>query len=80
MLMQFRGDKKGWPVYITIGNIPSKTRRQPSKNAMKLLGYLPNANFAGYTQDVQSVKRQQLYHKCMRELLNPIMKAEAKGV
>ncbi|HEV7736460.1 MAG TPA: hypothetical protein VGO47_03695, partial [Chlamydiales bacterium] len=40
-LSQFGGDKQAWPVYISIGNIQKAIRRQLSKRAMILLGYMP---------------------------------------
>ncbi|KIJ43709.1 hypothetical protein M422DRAFT_252953 [Sphaerobolus stellatus SS14] len=40
-LSQFSRDKQAWPVYISIGNIAKSTRRQSSKHAMILLGYIP---------------------------------------
>ena len=40
-LSNFSGDKKAWPVYITIGNINSKTRNSPTTMAILLLALLP---------------------------------------
>lgn len=65
MLMLFGGDKKSWPVYITIGNIPSLVRQQPSQQAVKLLGYLPNQKFHCYDkknmEQALSLDISQLY-------------------
>jgi len=35
------GDKKAWPIYMTMGNILSRTRNKPSKHATVLLALLP---------------------------------------
>jgi Plavaka transposase len=40
-LTNFSGDKKAWPVYITIGNIPSTKRNRPGSLAVLLLALLP---------------------------------------
>ncbi|KAG0132972.1 hypothetical protein HOY82DRAFT_483212, partial [Tuber indicum] len=40
-LTNFSGDKKAWPIYMTIGNILSKTRNKASKHATVLLALLP---------------------------------------
>jgi len=40
-LTTFSGDKKAWPVYMTIGNILSKTRSSPAKMPILLLALLP---------------------------------------
>ena len=34
-------DKKAWPVYMTIGNLPSTIRNRPGSRAILLLGLLP---------------------------------------
>ncbi|KAI5848606.1 hypothetical protein DFP73DRAFT_474133, partial [Morchella snyderi] len=40
-LTNFSGDKKSWPKYLTIGNIPGKIRSKPSNKAHLLLALLP---------------------------------------
>jgi len=40
-LTNFSGDKKAWPVYMTIGNILSRTRSSPAKMPILLLAFLP---------------------------------------
>ena len=40
-LSNFSGDKKAWPVYVTIGNIVSKTRNSPTSMAVLLVALLP---------------------------------------
>ena len=40
-LTNFSGDKNAWPVYITIGNLPSTRRNRPGSMAFLLLALLP---------------------------------------
>ena len=40
-LTNFSGDKKAWPVYLTLGNIVSTVRNKPSAMAMILVALLP---------------------------------------
>jgi len=40
-LMNFSRDKKAWPVYITIGNLPSARPNSPGSIAVLLLALLP---------------------------------------
>ena len=40
-LTNFSGDKKAWPVYMTIGNLPWSIRNRPRSMAIRLLGLLP---------------------------------------
>ena len=40
-LTNFSGDKKAWPVYMTIGNLPSTIHNRPGSMVSLLLGLLP---------------------------------------
>jgi len=40
-LTNFSGDKKVWPIYVTIGNLPSARRNSPGSMAVLLLALLP---------------------------------------
>jgi hypothetical protein len=37
----FAGDKKEWPVYMTIGNVSSKIRQMASAHTVVMLALLP---------------------------------------
>ena len=41
-LTNISGNKKAWPVYMTIGNLPSTIPHRPGTMAILLLGLLPN--------------------------------------
>jgi len=40
-LSNFAGDKKEWPVYMTIGNLSSKIRQMPSTHTIVMVALLP---------------------------------------
>jgi hypothetical protein len=40
-LSNVAGDKKEWPVYMTIGNLSSKIRRMPSTLSIVMVALLP---------------------------------------
>lgn len=57
-LTNFSGDKKAWPVYLTIGNIRSRTRNSPSKMAIILVALLPvPPKFSSKTAKTRSAQR-----------------------
>lgn len=79
-LTRFSGDKVAWPVYITVGNIDKDTRRKPSENAVILLGYLPVSKLDKIKPSERSAVQHQIFHNCMKELLQPLIKAGTDGV
>lgn len=63
LLTQHHGDQVAWPIYITIGNLVSETRRSPLRPSTLLLGFLPIPS-----QEFSSYKRP-LYHLAMATIL-----------
>jgi len=43
-LPNFAGNKKGWPVYMTIGNLSSKLCQMPSMHSVVMVSLLPIPN------------------------------------
>ncbi|KIY64659.1 hypothetical protein CYLTODRAFT_358093 [Cylindrobasidium torrendii FP15055 ss-10] len=81
-LTQFSGSRQAYPVYLTLGNIPSALRRKPSEQACILLAYLPVEKIArsGLTKNALSSRYQRLFHAAMTELFKPIVEAGKNGV
>ncbi|KAK0484111.1 hypothetical protein EDD18DRAFT_1430165 [Armillaria luteobubalina] len=66
-LSRFSGDKQAWPVYLTIGNIDKDV-------------YLPVSKLECFSKKRRSIKSYQLFHTCMRSLLDPLVQAGKEGV
>jgi hypothetical protein len=57
VLTQHYGDLAAWPIYMTIGNLDSHTRRQQKRPALILIGFMPIME--GYER---LVKAKVYYH------------------
>ncbi|KIY67102.1 hypothetical protein CYLTODRAFT_454797 [Cylindrobasidium torrendii FP15055 ss-10] len=81
-LTDFSGSRQAYPVYLTLGNIPSSLRRKPSEQACILVAYLPvdKVTRCGLSKDEVGARYQQLFHAAMTELFKPLVEAGKNGV
>ncbi|KDQ15498.1 hypothetical protein BOTBODRAFT_108756 [Botryobasidium botryosum FD-172 SS1] len=80
ILTGFSGDKEAYPVYLTIGNIAKGVRRQPSKHATVLLGYLPTTKLLCFSKKKRNLEGHNLFHYCMSKIVEPLINAGKEGV
>lgn len=62
ILTQHQGDLASWPIYLTIGNLDSRTRRQQGRPALILIGFMPM--LAG----VDRVTKAKVYHMVLHKI------------
>jgi len=67
-------------VYLTIGNIEKSVRRKPSARASILIGYIPVSKLERFAKSKCQFAGYQLFHNCMRSLLDPLREAGTNGV
>ncbi|KAJ7060890.1 hypothetical protein C8F01DRAFT_988007 [Mycena amicta] len=79
-LSNFSGDKKAWPVYLSIGNLSMDVRRKPSLRGTVLIGYMPVSKFHCFSKAKRAGARYQLFHKCMGTLLERLKVAGKEGL
>ncbi|KAI0059399.1 hypothetical protein BV25DRAFT_1783583, partial [Artomyces pyxidatus] len=74
-------NRSAYPVYLTLGNISKEIRRKPSKQGQILLGYLPTARLEHITnQETRRRALANLFHACMRRIMEPLKKAGELGI
>ncbi|KZT59448.1 hypothetical protein CALCODRAFT_536682 [Calocera cornea HHB12733] len=82
LLTQHTGDRYGYPVYLTIGNLPKAIRRCPSQKAIIPIALLPTNKFGGlrWSEEKCRIARQRLFHQCLTHLLEPIVGPGTTGI
>jgi len=74
-LSNFAGDKKEWPVYMTICNLSSKICQRPSMHSVVMVALLPipikNRNIPQKQVDEQRQKNWEVLNEVLRRLLQP---------
>lgn len=75
-LTQLGGDKKAWPVYVSLGNIHLRTRRTQASECLALVAYLPELRGTKKekTSEAWSTARRRLFHDMLRAVFAPLMK------
>jgi len=75
-LSNFAGDKKEWPVYMTIGNLSSKIRQTPSTHSVVMVALLPitinNCNIPQKRLDEQRQTHREVLNEVLLRLLHPL--------
>jgi hypothetical protein len=75
-LSNFAGDKKEWPVYMTIGNLSSKISPTPSTHIVVMVALLPipikNRNIPQKRLDEQRKTKREVLNQVHRRLLQPL--------
>jgi hypothetical protein len=82
-LTNFSGDKKSWPIYMTIGNIKRSTRTKPSTYSTVLLALLPvpfKLKALGHKARAAQVSRnREVLQEVLQQVLEPLHDAGRLG-
>ena len=72
----FAGDKKEWPVYLTIGNLSSKICRMPSAHTIVMLALIPipikNRSIPQKWLDEQRQTNREVLNEVLWRVLQPL--------
>ena len=84
-LTNFSGDKKAWPVYLTLGNIVSTVRNKPSAMAMILVALLPvppkfSKQQKAAQMDTQRDINRQILHLVLEQVFQPLCDPGKHGI
>ncbi|KAF8416904.1 hypothetical protein BGX38DRAFT_1070840, partial [Terfezia claveryi] len=77
-LTNFSGDKKLWPLFMSIGNIPSHIRNKPTAQAWVLIGLLPigskrTEGIKGFSTKQQEYDALRVQHTILEGILKPLV-------
>jgi hypothetical protein len=73
------GDKKAWPLYLSIGNIKSRIRNSQNQRAWLIIGYIPIVHFEDHI-DLQTTLINRLFHQCVEFILKSLIPAGNNGI
>ncbi|KAF8432615.1 hypothetical protein BGX38DRAFT_1077160, partial [Terfezia claveryi] len=84
-LTNFSGDKKLWPLYMSIGNIKSSMRNKPTMNAWIPIALLPIPpkrldKIPGNPTEAQELDALQVTHEILSSILSPLADASQQGI
>ncbi|KAG8699347.1 hypothetical protein FRC08_005368 [Ceratobasidium sp. 394] len=80
-MTKLSGNKSAYPVYLTIGNISKTYRRQATKHATVVIGYLPIDDFKDVPNKALRTRlKGELVHAAMASLMEPLEQAGREGV
>jgi hypothetical protein len=75
-LSNFAGDKKEWPVYMTIGNQSSKIRQTPSTHSVVMVALLTipikNRKIPQKWLEEQRQRNREVLNEVLQRLLHPL--------
>ena len=75
-LSNFAGNKKQWPVYMTIGNVSSKIHQLPSAHSVVMVDVLPipikNSNIPQKRLETQWQTNQEVLNEVLWRVLQPL--------
>ena len=84
-LMNFSGDGKLWPLYMSIGNIKSSIRNRPTSYAWVPVAILPIGpkrikKVAGWSEENQEQEANQILHDLLTYIFRPLSNTSKDGV
>ncbi|KAG8712846.1 hypothetical protein FRC09_019402 [Ceratobasidium sp. 395] len=80
-MTKLSGNQSAYPVYLSIGNISKSYRRQASKHATVIIGYLPIDEFSDVPGKVLRTRlKSELVHRAMKIIFEPLEEAGRTGV
>jgi len=82
-LTYFSGDKKLWPLYMSIGNIRSTVSNKPTMNAWIPIALLPIApkrpdKIPTYPAEAQELDALQITHEILSSIQSPLSNARSQ--
>jgi hypothetical protein len=77
-LTNFSGDKKAWPIYLSLGNISQKARRTSSLNAWIIISYMPTVAWNN-PGDIWTTLSHRLFHQCTKIIFHPTIQPGMEG-